>query len=83
MYTEKNILSYGPGTVFKGSEIKAWIRYHINHDCGKKTQMANKMKEYLNIDDNADYVLVKCTYSSCESYGNYLVERAEKHKEYA
>lgn len=83
MYIGKNILSYSPKTIFKGSEIKAWIRYYINHDCGKKTKMANRMKKYLNIDDNADYTLIKCTYSSCASYGDYLVERAEKHKECA
>ena len=51
-----NILSYAPGTVFAGKEIKAWIRYHLEHETSH-TREAKHMQRYLNISDHGKYII--------------------------
>lgn len=74
-YPGRNILSYGVGVPFLGSEIKVWIRWHMEHACGMKTKMANAMKKYLDIDDNTWYCLLKNDYHSAENFEQYYVQR--------
>ena len=74
-YKGKNILSCKLGTRFLGSEIKAWIRWHLNHDTPKR-KVAKQMERFLDIEDNAVYYLTKGDYKSSASYGKYLVVRA-------
>ena len=59
----KNILSYIPGTKFHGKEIKEWIKFHIENQT-EYTKEARKMTNYLNISDDAEYVIYKGTYQS-------------------
>ena len=73
LYHGKNILSYAAHTVFKGSEIKAWIQFYLDHDHGSKSRAARKMREYLNVEDNEDYVLQKNNRSSSGGYEVHLV----------
>lgn len=68
LYHGKNILSYTAYTVFKGSEIKAWIRFYLDHDRGSKSRVARKMREYLSVDDHEDYTVVKNMKSSSGGY---------------
>lgn len=73
LYHGRNILSYSSYTVFKGSEIKAWIRFYLDHDRGSKSRMARKMREYLNVEDNEDYTIRKNDRSSSGGYEVHLV----------
>lgn len=72
-YNGKNILSYELGTPFPGKEIKKWIRYHLDNQCGTKTKIARAMREYLNLNDDQLYVLYKRNDRSAARYGTYGV----------
>lgn len=74
-YNGVNILSYGVGVPFQGRIIKEWIVWHMTHDCGQKTKMANSMKKYLSIDDDVLYCLLKNDYHSAENFGEYYVQK--------
>lgn len=56
MNQPKNIISYPFGTVFSGSEIKDWIRYHSTLDT-QYSAYAIKLKKYLSIKDSDLYEL--------------------------
>ena len=68
----RNILSYTNGTVFKGVEIKNWIKYNVEN-LTSKTRIAKRMLKYMTIEDTADYKICKGTYESSASYNKYLV----------
>lgn len=73
-YDGLNILSYKPGTIFTGKEIKDWINWHLEHENSHK-KVAKKLKKYLNIEDDLHYFLSKGDYRSSASYGQYIVVR--------
>lgn len=59
----KNILSYKPGTKFKGKQIKDWIKYHTENQTSHSL-VARNMVKYLNIKDDKDYTISKGTYQA-------------------
>lgn len=77
-YHGKNILSFKPGTMFRGAEIKEWIRFYLENDSGTKSRIANAMRKYLNIDDNQLYELYRQNDKKSEHYGSYIVFRVEQ-----
>jgi hypothetical protein len=70
----KNILSYGSCKQFKGKDIKSWIIYHIQNNTSH-TKDALKMKQYLNINDDKLYMVIKGNYQ--ESERQYCVVSCE------
>lgn len=60
-----NILSYKPGTVLLGREIRTWIRYQISHQTSHYKE-AVQMQKYLNIQDNKEYIVSKGDYQASE-----------------
>lgn len=53
----RNILSLVKGTPIYGFEIKEWINYNIENETSH-TLIANRMRKYLNINDNKLYRIV-------------------------
>lgn len=53
--TCKNLFSYPDGTIFTGSEILAFINYHVNNKTGK-TKIARYMqRKFGNVKPNEQY----------------------------
>lgn len=59
----KNILSYLPSTRYKGKEIKEWIIFNIENQT-EHTKEAKRMVNYLNILDDAEYLIHKGDYQA-------------------
>lgn len=56
----KNILSYQPGTVFTGKEIKDWIDFHISRQTSHTKQALHMQQEYWKIKDTREYLVFTC-----------------------
>lgn len=79
----KNILSYVPGTVFTGEEIREWIQAHLEGD-PKKEKIARGMYRYLNtLKDDEKYEVFKSQERSSANYGQYLVRKHNNKKVWA
>ena len=69
----RNLLSYLPGTKFKGSEIKDWISDNLDTS---KQKIAHHLyvKYFDTLIDSKYYFLYKCSDAASSDFNKYLIK---------